>query len=193
MAIEVHIDWMAETHLVGTLFPAPRGTTVSFEHSSQWLRRPGSLSSDATSLPLHTGMHHSATLFGALQEASLVHWGRLWIAISAGEKNLSQKQYHEIDCVLALDDNSRIGALRFRANPDNPFLAASSDVIPPGVRIAALLRHADAIPRESETVQDPKLSPWRRFPSWARRGRWAGLSVQCAILTNIRFDTFRTI
>jgi len=85
LGIEVHIDWMAETHHVGTFSPAPRGTTVSFEHSSQWLRRPESFSSDATSLLLHTGMH-SAALFGALQDASLVHWGRPWIEMSAGKK-----------------------------------------------------------------------------------------------------------
>jgi serine/threonine-protein kinase HipA len=70
------------------------------------------------------------------------------------QKLLTQKPYREIEYVLALDDNSRIGALRFRAGPGEPFLAAARGVIPSIVRLAALLRAADAIHSETETVQD---------------------------------------
>lgn len=154
MSIEVHIDWQGETHLVGHLFPAERGTTVSFEYSPQWLRRSGSFAIDPTSLPLRPGMQHSATLFGALQDCGPDRWGRLLIERAVRKKLLSRKPYREIDCVLALDDNSRIGALRFRAAPGGPFLAASSGVIPPIVRLAALLRAADAIHGETETADD---------------------------------------
>jgi len=154
MSIEVHIDWQGETHLVGLLFSADRGTTVSFEYSPQWLRREGSFAIDPTSLPLRTGMHHSATLFGAIQDCGPDRWGRLLIERAVRKKLLSQKPYREIDYVLALDDNSRIGALRFRAGPGEPFLAAATGVIPPIVRLAALLRAADAIHSETETADD---------------------------------------
>lgn len=154
MSIEVHIDWQGDTHLVGNLFPAERGTTVSFEYSPLWLRRSGSFAIDPTSLSLRPGMQHSATLFGAIQDCGPDRWGRLLIERAVRKKILSRKPYREIDYVLALDDNSRIGALRFRAGPGEPFLAAATGVIPPIVRLAALLRAADAIHSETETAQD---------------------------------------
>ena len=154
MSLEVHIDWQGDTHLVGHLFPAARGTTVSFEYSSLWLRRQGSFAIDPTSLPLRPGMQHSATLFGAMQDCGPDRWGRLLIERAVRKKLLSQKPYGEIDYVLALDDDSRIGALRFRARPGDPFLAAATGVVPPLVRLAALLRAAEAIHTETETAED---------------------------------------
>src|ERR1019366_125677 len=62
--------------------------------------------------------------------------------------------YHEIDYVLALDDASRIGGLRFRLNAASPFLAATSGKLPPLIRLNALLRATDAIHSETETAQD---------------------------------------
>jgi len=154
MSLEVHIDWQGGTHLAGNLFAAEQGTTVSFEYSPQWLRREGSFAIDPTSLPLRPGMYHSATLFGAIQDCGPDRWGRLLIERAVRKKLLSQKPYREIDYVLALDDSSRIGALRFRARPGEPFLAVGTGVIPPIVRLAALLRAADAIHSKTETAQD---------------------------------------
>ena len=154
MSIEVHIDWQGQTHFVGLLFPAERGTTVSFEYGSEWLQRAGSFAIDPTALPLRRGMHHSATLFGALQDCGPDRWGRLLIERAVRKKLLSQKPYRDIDYVLAIDDNSRIGALRFRIAPEETFLAASTGVIPPIVRLSALLRAADAVHGDTETAQD---------------------------------------
>ena len=154
MSIEVYIHWQGETYLVGNLFSAERGTTVSFEYSPHWLRRAGSFAIDPTALPLRPGMQHSSTLFGAIQDCGPDRWGRMLIERAVRKKLLSQKPYREIDYVLALDDNSRIGALRFRAKADAPFLAAATGVIPPIVRLTALLRAADAIHSETETPQE---------------------------------------
>jgi serine/threonine-protein kinase HipA len=154
MSIEVHIDWQPGTHLVGNLFPAVRGTTVSFEYSPHWLRRAGTFAIDPTSLPLRPGMQHSAKLFGAIQDCGPDRWGRMLIERAVRKNLLNRKLYREIDYALALDDSSRIGALRFRVGPGEPFLAAATGVIPPIVRLAALLRAADAIHSDTETAQD---------------------------------------
>jgi serine/threonine-protein kinase HipA len=169
MSIEVHINWQGETHLVGNLFPAERGTTVSFEYSSQWLRRVGSFAIDPTSLPLRPGIQHSATLFGVFQDCGPDRWGRMLIERAVRKKLLCQKPYREIDYVLALDDNSRIGALRFRVEPDAPFLAVSTGVIPPIVRLSALLRAADAMHNETETAQDLRFLLGEGSPSGGAR------------------------
>ncbi|MGH7939760.1 MAG: type II toxin-antitoxin system HipA family toxin, partial [Limisphaerales bacterium] len=154
MSLEVHIDWQGQTHLVGQLHAAERGSSVSFEYETEWLQRADAFAIDPTSLPLQRGAHHGATLFGAIQDCGPDRWGRILIERAVRKKVLTQKPYHDIDYVLALDDVARVGALRFRHNSESPFLAATAGKLPPLVRLNALLRATDAIHSETETVQD---------------------------------------
>ncbi|MCX6896768.1 MAG: HipA domain-containing protein, partial [Verrucomicrobia bacterium] len=128
--------------------------SVSFEYDAGWLQRPDAFAIDPTSLPLQRGVHHGAALFGAIQDCGPDRWGRVLIERAVRKKVLPQKPYHEIDYVLALDDASRIGALRFRLDAASPFLAAASGKLPPLVRLNTLLHATDAIHSETETAQD---------------------------------------
>ena len=56
--------------------------------------------------------------------------------------------------MLALDDHSRIGALRFCQEADGPFITPGSGKLPPIVRLAALLRDTEAIHKDTESVND---------------------------------------
>lgn len=154
MSLEVHIDWEGSTHLVGRLHPAERSPAVSFEYAPEWLARAGSFAIDPTSLPLRRGAHHGPVLFGALQDCGPDRWGRVLIERAVRKRVLTQKPYQDLDYVLALDDASRIGALRFRADATSPFLAVSGGKLPPLVSLAALLRATDAIHGETETAAD---------------------------------------
>lgn len=154
MSTEVHIEWNGETHFVGRLHSAGRGPTVSFEYASEWLARDGAFAIDPTSLPLRAGPFHSPTLFGAMQDCGPDRWGRLLIERAVRKRVLDQKPYQDLDYTLALDDTTRIGALRFRQEPDGPFLASRGGKIPPLVHLSALLNAADAVHGESETAQD---------------------------------------
>jgi serine/threonine-protein kinase HipA len=73
---------------------------------------------------------------------------------SHGKGLLPRMPRHELDYVLALDDASRIGALRFRADPDGPFLGASSGKLPPLVQLSALLNASDAVHGDRESAVD---------------------------------------
>jgi len=154
MSIEVHIEWQGQTHLVGRLDASDRGSSVSFEYAPEWLRRDDAFSIDPTSLPLQRGPHHRGTLFGAIQDCGPDRWGRVLIERAVRKKVLVQKPYRDMDYVLALDDASRIGALRFRLDSDSAFLATSGGKLPPLVRLNALLRATDAIHGETETAED---------------------------------------
>src|SRR6266566_8623063 len=154
MSWEVHIEWDGETHLVGQLHAAEHGPAVSFEYAPEWLNRDGAFAIDPTSLPLRRGAQHGAGLFGAIQDCGPDRWGRILIERAVRKKVLAQKPYRDIDYVLALDDASRIGALRFRFDTSTPFLAPTSGKLPPLVRLNALLRATDAIHNETETAQD---------------------------------------
>ncbi len=154
MSIEVHLDWEGTTHAVGMLHPAARGSTVTFEYSAGWRARPGAFAIDPTGLPLRPGPHHGTTLFGAFQDCGPDRWGRVLIERAVRRHVLESKPYRDLDYVLALEDSSRIGALRFRADASGPFLAASGARIPPVVQLAALVHAADAVHGETDTAQD---------------------------------------
>ena len=154
MSIEVHIDWAGETRLVGLLYPAARNAAVSFEYAPAWLARPDTFAIDPTSLPLRPGLHHGPALFGAMQDCGPDRWGRLLIERAVRQHILDRKPYQDLDYVLALDDASRIGALRFRATADGPFLSASVGKLPPLVQLSALVRAANAVHGATETAAD---------------------------------------
>lgn len=125
-----------------------------FEYAAAWLARDKAFAIDPTGLPLRPGPHHGANLFGALQDCGPDRWGRVLIERAVRRHILESKPYQDLDYVLALDDSSRIGALRFRAVASGPFLAACVGRIPPVVQLAALLNAADAVHGETETAQD---------------------------------------
>ncbi len=154
MSVEVYLDWRGIPRFVGRLHSAERGTSVSFEYEREWLGNPDAFAIDPTSLPLQRGAHHSAALFGAIQDCGPDRWGRILIERAVRKGVLDRKPYRDIDYVLALDDSARIGALRFRIGANGPFLAATSGKLPPLVRLNALLHATDAIHGETETAED---------------------------------------
>ena len=154
MSWEVHIEWQGETHRVGQLHPVERSPAVSFEYAPEWVKRPGAFSIDPTSLPLRPGAQHGASLFGAIQDCGPDRWGRILIERAVRKQVLARRPYRSIDYVLALDDSSRLGALRFRQGAGDPFLAASTGKLPPLISLPALLRAADAIHTETDTAAD---------------------------------------
>jgi len=148
MSLEVHVDWRGQTHLVGRLHAADRSASVSFEYAPGWLQRDDAFAMDPTSLPLQRGVHHGATLWGAIQDGGPDRWGRILIERAVRKKVLAQRSYRDLDYVLALDDSARIGALRYRLDAESPFLAPAMGKLPPLVRLSALLRATDAIHHE---------------------------------------------
>jgi serine/threonine-protein kinase HipA len=139
---------------VGRLHAAGHSPAVSFEYALEWIQRADAFPVDPTSLPLQTGAQHSQALFGAIQDCGPDRWGRILIERAVRKKVLTRKPYWDIDYVLALDDASRLGALRFRPDATSPFLAVSTGKLPPLIRLQALLRAADAIHSETDTAAD---------------------------------------
>jgi serine/threonine-protein kinase HipA len=154
MSWEVYIEWRGQSCLVGRLYAAEQGPSVSFEYAPGWLKRPGAFAVDPTSLPLQAGAQHSPSLFGAIADCGPDRWGRILIERAVRKKVLAQKPYRDIDYVLALDDSTRLGALRFRVDTAAPFLAVSTGRLPPLIRLEALMRAADAIHSETDTAAD---------------------------------------
>ncbi|MCE2521262.1 MAG: HipA N-terminal domain-containing protein, partial [Alphaproteobacteria bacterium] len=117
--VAVHIDHNAETRLVGRCHYIARrhGQSSVFEYADTWRRSSGAFALDPANLPLerqqiYTSSGRSA-LPGALRDAAPDRWGRQLIR-RAVRKAGEQRTLSEIDYLLAINDRTRIGALRCR-------------------------------------------------------------------------------
>ncbi|PWU10787.1 MAG: type II toxin-antitoxin system HipA family toxin [Verrucomicrobia bacterium] len=154
MSWEVHLEWQGKTCLVGRLHTSERSPTVSFEYATEWLAGADAFAIDPTSLPLQAGPLHSPVLFGGIQDCGPDRWGRVLIERAVRKGVLDRKPFSDFDYVLALDDATRLGALRFRRDAAGPFLAVTSGRLPPLIRLRALLHSSDAIHSETDTAAD---------------------------------------
>jgi serine/threonine-protein kinase HipA len=178
--VEVHVEFGGDCHRVGTLHSAARSPSVAFEYVPSWLSRSGAFAIDPTSLPLRPGAQHASRLFGVVQDCGPDRWGRTLVDRAVRKKVLPDRPAGELGYVLALDDASRIGALRFRAE-DGPFLAPTTGRLPPMVRLAALLRAADAIHREGESAGDLRFLLGEGSPLGGARPKSAVLLTDGAL------------
>ena len=161
--IEVHVDHDGKTRRVGSLRYVSGGRRRSsvFEYADEWLERGDAFAIDPGNLPLeelpfYTRSEQSA-LPGAVRDTAPDRWGRHLVR-RAFRKAGEQRALSEIDYLLAITDQTRIGALRYRREGAETF---GHDIgryrVPPLVRLPALLNAADAVHAHTDTAEDLKL------------------------------------
>lgn len=134
--IFVYADWkgLDGPALVGTLYPNTlKGREVfSFEYDTQWLEHRKNSLFDPD-LQFYGGRQYTQdekTLFGVFSDSCPDRWGRLLMkrreAIRAKDEGRRPKVLAESDYLLGIQDESRMGALRFKQDPEGPFLASES-------------------------------------------------------------------
>lgn len=161
--IEVHIELGGRTRLVGLCRYIARRQNQSslFEYDTNWLADPTAFAIDPENLPLQEGNHHhtlkNSGLPGALRDTAPDRWGQLLIK-RAFRKSGEKRTISEIDFLLAINDATRIGALRYKRKNEADF---DHDIgnfrVPPLLRLPALLDAANAVQGNSETADDLKL------------------------------------
>lgn len=136
--ILVYADWkgLGQPTLMGELHRAQvRGEEVlSFEYDPSWLSLAQPFLLDPR-LQLVGGRQYAdgGNPFGLFLDSAPDRWGRLLIrrraALEAAGK--STVLFYS-DYLLAVSDTCRMGALRFRASPDGPFIAEDTELsVPP--------------------------------------------------------------
>jgi len=90
-------------------------------------------------------------------------WGRTLMqrreSQKAREEGRNPRKLHDIDYLLGVFDDSRMGALRFKTEPDGPFLdVASETTVPPRTSLGELQKAVDVI--ESDEADDEKVREW---------------------------------
>ena len=98
-------------------------------------------------------------IFGFLSDACPDRWGRTLIkrkeSLKAKEENRKPKKLTELDYLLEVYDESRMGALRFKLDLNGDYLANDNEkIVPPWVYIRTLEEYAVKYDSEEEINDD---------------------------------------
>ena len=147
--------------LMGTLRrQSARGAEIySFEFDAQWLERGDALALDPDLLlaPGRTYPPANRSQFGIFMDSSPDRWGRTLMqrreALAAAEAKRPVRTLTEWDYLLGVHDQSRLGALRFRADEGSPFLDNSAVNAAPPLTSLRELQDAVRVLEEDDRPQ----------------------------------------
>jgi len=162
---EVHLSLDGETQRIGSAHSnRARGKeTVVFEYDDEWLKSADRFELEPD-LPLTRGgfaPSDGKTIHGSLGDSAPDTWGRR--LMQRAERRQAEKEGRavrtlmESDYLLGVSDETRLGALRFRRNGGEVFLAETPRGIPALVDLGRLLQCTDRILRDEETDEDLQL------------------------------------
>ena len=149
--------------------------TSVFEYADEWLSYREAFALDPANLPLSPNPVYSSSeksaLPGAMRDTAPDRWGQQLIR-RAFRKSGEKRFISEIDYLLRINDQTRIGALRYKREGETD---CDHDIgryrVPPLIRLPALLNAADAVQSNTETADDLKLLLNEGSPLAAARGR----------------------
>ena len=138
----------------------------SFSYSDSWLNSSYSQILDPE-LQFFSGSQYASDEkpnFGIFLDSSPDRWGRLLMkrreAAAARSESRSERTLRESDYLLGVFDGHRMGALRFKENPDGPFLNNNEELAsPPWTSIKELEQISLRLENE-EAADDPDYLKW---------------------------------
>jgi serine/threonine-protein kinase HipA len=171
-AIEVWGDWAELGGLtrVGVLNAAPaRGKEIfAFEYDGAWVTHPQRPNLDPN-LALHQGRQYGPddqAGFRAFLDSAPDRWGRLLMnrreAQAARLAERAPRRLLESDYLLGVFDSHRLGGLRFRLEPNGPFLDDNAELASPPWTSLRDLEHA------SLQLDLPDAESKRDYGKWLR-------------------------
>lgn len=172
-SIEVWASWhgLGKPTLMGTLSATfVRGNEVfSFEYDGSWLKSDNLQVLDPT-LQLFRGRQYvtgEQDNFGVFLDSSPDRWGRVLMkrreAQLARALGREERRLVESDYLLGVHDGHRIGALRFRTEPDGPFVDNNTDFAAPPWTSLRELEQASLQLERDDAADDPDYAKWLRM------------------------------
>lgn len=138
--IYVYDDFsFGEPLLLGRLYAdAMRGGEgFSFEYDLQWLEKTRLTIGLDPELPAFGGRQYpnGKSIFGVFADASPDRWGRVLMnkreRISAEKEGRKPRKLLDSDYLTGVYDETRMGGIRFKLDPDGPFLSDDKDTAAP--------------------------------------------------------------
>ncbi len=160
--LEVVVQRDGQDLPVGILYPSARrgNETATFVHHQSYLEDPQAHPLDPA-MPLvagHLPTPLGLTLFNALRDTSPDRWGRTLVTrlhrLEAEQQGVTPRRLTEIDFLLGVRDDLRAGAIRFRGDPEGPFLADADRGVPGLLELGALVAAADTIGSEDADITE---------------------------------------
>ena len=162
----VYVDLRGIPHLVGRLWRRTRQAreSATFEYDAGWLAHPERFSLEPA-IKLGPGPFHAPSgkpLFGAIGDSAPDRWGRLLMRRAerrrSGDEGRTPRTLMETDYLLMVDDEARLGALRFAEREGGPFLAGPGQrKIPALIDLPQLLSAAEHVLSGTDTGEDLRL------------------------------------
>jgi len=144
-----------------------RGNEVfSFEYDKAWLKTDDSIVLDPDLL-LYSGpqyLPNDKINFGLFLDSSPDRWGRVLMrrreAVLAKMENRPQKNLFPSDYLLGVYDEHRMGALRFKNSPEDPFLNNNPEMAAPPWTSLRELEHASLNLEADDSVDNSEYLNW---------------------------------
>lgn len=145
-----------------------RGKEIfSFEYDDTWLKSPHVLSLDPE-LHLYSGIQYlndnKKYNFGLFLDSSPDRWGRILMrrreAALARLDQRPQSNLSETDYLLGVYDEHRMGGLRFKLDPADPFLNDNRELASPPWTSIRELEQISLRLEEDDVVEDPEYLKW---------------------------------
>lgn len=166
-SFQVHLDAdeLGVQAQIGTLWRHDTRTDVpaAFEYTRAWLKSPHAFMLDPC-LDLYTGEQHPAapnSAFGVFLDSAPDRWGRVLMErremVTARREDRQPRRLQDIDFLLGVHDQTRMGALRLRVADDTPFLDNSPLGVPP---VAGWRCSSHPEPHWGELAPKQTSSPW---------------------------------
>ncbi len=160
----VHVDLRGVPIRAGRLWIRVRGgrESASFEYDAAWVDHPLRFALEPA-LTVGPGPYHTrGRLFGSLGDSAPDRWGRVLLRRAevrrARLEGRAPRTLFESDFLLRVDDEIRVGALRFSTRREGPFLAEGGPVrVPPLVDLRRLMAASRRVLRRREKGDDLRL------------------------------------
>jgi len=185
--IQVHVEFDGETHLVGYLRYLTKAHRQSslFEYTDSWLSYDNAFALDPANMQLSTRQHYwtskKTALPGAIRDCAPDRWGRQLIR-RAFQKMGQNRSLSELDYLLAINDYTRVGALRFMRDGESDFRHnIRQRTVPPLISLPTLLNATMAIQTNTESAEDLRLLLHEGSPLGGARPKSAIMNSEGAL------------
>lgn len=139
------------------------GESYSFEYDRNWLKTTGlSLSLNPELMP-YAGRQYPSdkNIFGLFADASPDRWGRVLMnkreRILADKEGRKPNKLYDSDYLLGVYDETRMGGIRFKLDPNGPFLSDDQETAAPPW---ATLRTLEEASRHFESDESGLAEKW---------------------------------
>jgi serine/threonine-protein kinase HipA len=164
-SVEVIVQIAGEDVPAGRMWAhhARGSQSATFAYHDGYLQRSDAYALDPA-LALTSGQQQTPegrALFGAFSDVAPDGWGRRLVRrseqLEAREHHRNERETPEVDYLLGVRDDLRQGALRFRRDDKDGFLAHEREGIPHLIDLPRLLAAAEQLERDKATAEDLRL------------------------------------